>query len=57
MLTPAHSQFAQQAPSQKAGIMPFTTVFCIFRNVGLEETINLAKNAVPATRRVNSKPL
>ncbi|ENU1858951.1 hypothetical protein ACE61H_003550, partial [Salmonella enterica] len=27
MLTPAHSQFAQQAPSQKAGIMPFTTVF------------------------------
>ncbi|MDT1781507.1 phage tail protein, partial [Salmonella enterica subsp. enterica serovar Oslo] len=39
MLTPAHSQFAQQAPSQKAGIMPFTTVFCIFRNVGLEETI------------------
>ncbi|EEJ2576894.1 phage tail protein, partial [Salmonella enterica subsp. enterica] len=37
--------------------MPFTTVFCIFRNVGLEETINLAKNAVPATRRINSKPL
>ncbi|EBJ0063073.1 phage tail protein [Salmonella enterica] len=37
--------------------MPFTTVFCIFRNVGLGETINLAKNAVPATRRVNSKPL
>ncbi|EPD2698014.1 hypothetical protein ACR8ZQ_002749, partial [Salmonella enterica subsp. enterica serovar Newport] len=31
MLTPVHSQFAQQAPSQKAGIMPFTTVFCIFR--------------------------
>ncbi|ECA7460447.1 phage tail protein [Salmonella enterica subsp. enterica serovar Bareilly] len=27
------------------------------QNVGLEETINLAKNAVPATRRVNSKPL
>ncbi|ECT9547827.1 hypothetical protein CJG84_04945 [Salmonella enterica] len=26
-------------------------------NLGLEETINLAKNAVPATRRVNSKPL
>ncbi|HCM6995188.1 TPA: prophage tail fiber N-terminal domain-containing protein [Salmonella enterica subsp. enterica serovar Typhimurium str. D23580] len=25
--------------------------------VGLRETINLAKNAVPATRRVNSKPL
>ncbi|EDR2780628.1 phosphoadenosine phosphosulfate reductase family protein [Salmonella enterica subsp. diarizonae] len=25
--------------------------------VGLGETINLAKNAVPATRRVNSKPL
>ncbi|EDA8243055.1 phage tail protein [Salmonella enterica subsp. enterica] len=57
MLTPVHSQFAQQAPSQKAGIMPFTTVFCIFINLGLGETINLAKNAVPATRRVNSKPL
>ncbi|ENT7940721.1 hypothetical protein ACFGQC_002817, partial [Salmonella enterica] len=27
MLTPVHSQFAQQAPSQKAWIMPFTTVF------------------------------
>ncbi|ENV9055951.1 hypothetical protein ACFK6K_004752, partial [Salmonella enterica] len=27
MLIPAHSQFAQYAPSQKAGIMPFTTVF------------------------------
>ncbi|HGA9909690.1 TPA: hypothetical protein ACIUFA_003907, partial [Salmonella enterica subsp. enterica serovar Bredeney] len=32
MLIPARSQFAQQAPSQKAGIMPFTVVFCIFRN-------------------------
>ncbi|MJJ63614.1 phage tail protein [Salmonella enterica subsp. enterica] len=30
---------------------------CETRNVGLGETINLAKNAVPATRRVNSKPL
>ncbi|ECC3094771.1 phage tail protein [Salmonella enterica subsp. enterica] len=37
--------------------MPFTTVFCIFINLGLGETINLAKNAVPATRWVNSKPL
>ncbi|EAO9697349.1 phage tail protein [Salmonella enterica] len=37
--------------------MPFTTVFFIFINLGLGETINLAKNAVPATRRVNSKPL
>ncbi|WP_239823259.1 hypothetical protein [Salmonella enterica] len=27
------------------------------QNVGLKETINLAKNAVPATRRVNNKPL
>ncbi|ELJ4791117.1 tail fiber protein [Salmonella enterica] len=26
-------------------------------NLGLRETINLAKNAVPVTRRVNSKPL
>ncbi|MGK7535016.1 hypothetical protein ACSRB1_01190 [Salmonella enterica] len=46
MLTPVHSQFAQQAPSQKAGIMPFTTVFCIFINLGLGETINLAAGAL-----------
>ncbi|ECY5067676.1 hypothetical protein Y619_22960, partial [Salmonella enterica subsp. enterica serovar Enteritidis] len=26
--------------------MPFTTVFCIFRNVGLGETINLAAGAL-----------
>ncbi|HEC8367598.1 TPA: hypothetical protein R4C35_000308 [Salmonella enterica subsp. enterica serovar Muenchen] len=29
----------------------------ILTYLGLRETINLAKNAVPATRRVNSKPL
>ncbi|EEM1348458.1 phage tail protein, partial [Salmonella enterica subsp. enterica serovar Agona] len=29
----------------------------MFKNVGLGETINLARNAVPATRRINSKPL
>ncbi|KAA7269349.1 phage tail protein, partial [Salmonella enterica subsp. enterica serovar Anatum] len=29
----------------------------ILTYLGLGETINLAKNAVPATRRVNSKPL
>ncbi|EBI1907111.1 hypothetical protein I7886_001402 [Salmonella enterica] len=46
MLTPVHSQFAQQAPSQKAGIMPFTTVFCIFINLGLRETINRAAGAM-----------
>ncbi|EEC7162531.1 phage tail protein, partial [Salmonella enterica subsp. enterica serovar Braenderup] len=37
--------------------MPVSHNLCIFLNVGLGETINLAKNAVPATRRVNSKPL
>ncbi|EBH9978692.1 phage tail protein [Salmonella enterica] len=37
--------------------MPFTRYFGIPVNLGLEETINLAKNAVPATRRVNNKPL
>ncbi|MDX5292759.1 phage tail protein, partial [Salmonella enterica subsp. enterica serovar Weltevreden] len=26
--------------------MPFTTVFCIFRNVGLRETINRAGDAL-----------
>ncbi|HCH9282574.1 TPA: phage tail protein [Salmonella enterica] len=35
--------------------MPNKPLF--LQNVGLEETINLAKNAVPVTRRVNSKPL
>ncbi|EHG7370500.1 phage tail protein [Salmonella enterica] len=35
--------------------MPNKPLF--LQNVGLEETINLAKNAVPATRRVNNKPL
>ncbi|EJC8694300.1 hypothetical protein M0889_001409 [Salmonella enterica] len=49
MLTPAHSQFAQQAPSQKAGIMPFTTVFCIFINLGLGETVKQAAGAVQKT--------
>ncbi|HHK0887600.1 TPA: hypothetical protein ACQQPC_001872 [Salmonella enterica subsp. enterica] len=29
----------------------------LLQYLGLEETINLAKNAVPATRRINSKPL
>lgn len=33
------------------------TVKTALENLGLNETINLAKNAVPATRRVNSKPL
>ncbi|EAV1718931.1 phage tail protein [Salmonella enterica subsp. enterica serovar Oslo] len=32
-------------------------VSVFLQNLGLGETINLAKNAVPATRRVNSKPL
>ncbi|ELM6721246.1 phage tail protein [Salmonella enterica] len=32
-------------------------VALFLQNVGLGETINLAKNAVPATRRVNNKPL
>ncbi|SUI03858.1 phage tail fiber protein [Salmonella enterica subsp. indica] len=29
--------------------MPFTTVFCIFINLGLGETINLAAGAVQKT--------
>ncbi|EBV4603696.1 phage tail protein [Salmonella enterica subsp. enterica serovar Tanger] len=32
-------------------------VAALLQYLGLGETINLAKNAVPATRRVNSKPL
>ncbi|EIR7152950.1 phage tail protein [Salmonella enterica] len=34
-----------------------TSVADILTYLGLGETINLAKNAVPATRRVNNKPL
>lgn len=33
------------------------SVAALLNYLGLGETINLAKNAVPATRRVNSKPL
>ncbi|EBO4370623.1 phage tail protein [Salmonella enterica] len=40
---------------QNGADIPNKSLF--LQNVGLEETINLAKNAVPATRRVNSKPL
>ncbi|EBQ6495227.1 phage tail protein [Salmonella enterica] len=41
--------------SQNGADIPNKPLF--LQNVGLEETINLAKNAVPATRRVNNKPL
>ncbi|EGO5526899.1 phage tail protein [Salmonella enterica] len=41
--------------SQNGADIPNKPLF--LQNVGLGETINLAKNAVPATRRVNSKPL
>ncbi|EBQ4422234.1 phage tail protein [Salmonella enterica] len=34
-----------------------TDAASVLEYLGLRETINLAKNAVPATRRVNSKPL
>ncbi|EBD3761814.1 phage tail protein, partial [Salmonella enterica] len=34
-----------------------TSIADILTYLGLGETINLAKNAVPATRRVNNKPL
>ncbi|EAW4325992.1 hypothetical protein HYL62_001247 [Salmonella enterica] len=43
------------AKSQNGADIPNKPLF--LQNVGLKETINLAKNAVPATRRVNSKPL
>ncbi|ENA0548140.1 phage tail protein [Salmonella enterica] len=34
-----------------------TDAASVLEYLGLRETINLAKNAVPATRRINSKPL
>lgn len=43
------------AKDQNGADIPNKPLF--LQNVGLEETINLAKNAVPATRRINSKPL
>ncbi|MDI8478824.1 hypothetical protein MJM00_23735, partial [Salmonella enterica subsp. enterica serovar Anatum] len=56
MLTPVHSQFAQQAPSQKAGIMPFTTVFCIFINLGLGETAKQAAGALQKSQNGGDIP-
>ncbi|EKS9792155.1 tail fiber protein [Salmonella enterica] len=38
-------------------ILAKTSVLAVIQYLGLGETINLAKNAVPATRRVNNKPL
>ncbi|ENS4232278.1 hypothetical protein ACE07J_004225 [Salmonella enterica] len=43
------------AKSQCGADIPNKPLFV--QNLGLGETINLAKNAVPATRRVNNKPL
>ncbi|ECI4339853.1 phage tail protein [Salmonella enterica subsp. salamae] len=45
------------SPPPSAKWTPVLTSKNGLANLGLEETINLAKNAVPATRRVNSKPL
>ncbi|HHR4448052.1 TPA: phage tail protein [Salmonella enterica] len=38
-------------------ILAKTSVLAVIQYLGLGETINLARNAVPATRRINSKPL
>ncbi|EKL2381679.1 tail fiber protein [Salmonella enterica] len=46
---------ARLAKDRNGADIPNVALF--LQNVGLGETINLAKNAVPATRRVNSKPL
>ncbi|ELM1618775.1 tail fiber protein [Salmonella enterica] len=46
---------ARLAKDRNGADIPNKPLF--LQNVGLEETINLAKNAVPATRRVNNKPL
>ncbi|ECE0795156.1 phage tail protein [Salmonella enterica subsp. enterica] len=46
---------ARLAKDRNGADIPNKPLF--LQNVGLGETINLAKNAVPATRRVNSKPL
>ncbi|RAT89285.1 hypothetical protein C0V85_00020 [Salmonella enterica subsp. enterica serovar Hadar] len=36
--------------------MPFTTVFCIFRNVGLRETINHAADALQKSQNGGDIP-
>ncbi|EHP2122996.1 tail fiber protein [Salmonella enterica] len=46
---------ARLAKDRNGADIPNVALF--LQNVGLGETINLAKNAVPATRRVNNKPL
>ncbi|EIK4125170.1 tail fiber protein [Salmonella enterica] len=46
---------ARLAKDRNGADIPNKPLF--LQNVGLEETINLAKNAVPVTRRINSKPL
>ncbi|ECH8734936.1 phage tail protein [Salmonella enterica subsp. enterica] len=46
---------ARLAKDRNGADIPNVALF--LQNLGLEETINLAKNAVPATRRINSKPL
>ncbi|ENU8726366.1 phage tail protein [Salmonella enterica] len=46
---------ARLAKDRNGADIPNKPLF--LQNVGLGETINLAKNAVPATRRVNNKPL
>ncbi|EDQ2582965.1 phage tail protein [Salmonella enterica] len=46
---------ARMAKDRNGADIPNVALF--LQNVGLGETINLAKNAVPATRRVNNKPL
>ncbi|EJF5651265.1 phage tail protein [Salmonella enterica] len=43
------------AKDQNGADIPNVALF--LQNVGLGETINMAKNAVPETRRVNNKPL
>lgn len=50
-----NANIGSQPPSAKW--TPVLTSKNGLANLGLEETINLAKNAVPATRRVNNKPL
>lgn len=50
-----NANIGSQPPSAKW--TPVLTSKNGLANLGLGETINLAKNAVPATRRINNKPL
>ncbi|EOY8344886.1 pyocin knob domain-containing protein [Escherichia albertii] len=56
-MTRVHSQSALWISRLKAQIMPCRPKTAIIQNLGLQETVELAAGAVPATRKVNGRAL